>query len=139
MKTLGGWILFALMQCVLAAFFLVGTVLLIPFAALRAWRPRPSKIYTDRTVLAWRGGWLLYPWDNEEDGVTGNASYRAHYADSGLSAYRWSAWRNSANNLRFLFAWKDGPFKRVEYRGWYAQAGFRPDTGWPVLSAGKIN
>jgi hypothetical protein len=50
----------------------------------------------------------------------------------------WSAWRNSCSNLRWPLGLKNGPFVRYYFNNkiWYFQAGFRPDAGWPVLSAG---
>jgi hypothetical protein len=80
----------------------------------------------------------MFLWGNAEDGVTGPQFYRAQHPNERWCAYLWSAWRNSCNNLRWIVAWRTGPFFRKEWHGWYFQAGFRQDTGWPVLSAGKI-
>lgn len=55
-----------------------------------------------------------------------------------LRAYMWSAWRNSTDNLKYVFQWTGGPFKRWEFRGWYGQAGWN-SHGLPVLSAGRMD
>jgi hypothetical protein len=135
---MSGWLKFALIQLIALVVMVVGWFLLLPLAWFRAWTPRYSLHYPERIVDVWRGGQLTWIWGNEEDGVTGAAFYRAQFKDARVCAYLWSAWRNSANNLRWVFADKGGPFYRIERWGWYFQAGFRPDTGWPVLSAGRI-
>jgi len=141
-----GWIWFAIVQLVALAFTVVGWLLLIPFAWSRAWVVRRSRVadFDGRQVTAWRGGWLTWPWGNEEDGVTGADFYRERFKDERRCAYLWSAWRNPANNLRFVFRWRGGPFKRWEWtwtlRGashpLYFQLGWYPN-GYPVLSGGK--
>ncbi len=140
MKVLG-WVWFVIVQLIAFAFFLVGIVVLLPLAFARAWVDRPSRYFPNRTVTAWVGGWLTFPWGNEEDGVTGADFYQKRFKPSHLwlCAYLWSAWRNSANNLRFVFRWVGGPFFRWEntQRTFYMQAGFYPN-GFPVLSAGRM-
>lgn len=138
MKTLG-WIWFAFVQLVAVVAMVVGWVLLIPFAALRLWTIKPSPYFPGEMVEAWRGGWLMFPWGNLEDGVIGNAAHRRRFKDDRVGAYLWSAWRNSANNLRFVFRWQGGPFWRWENakHTFYIQAGWYPN-GAPVLSAGSM-
>jgi len=101
-----GWLYWIVWQALAVVLMVVGWFLLLPLALCGAWHDRPglSKHYPGRTVKAWRGGWLTLPWDNEEDGVTGAAWYSAKHPTWPLwmRAYLWSAWRNSANNLRFL-------------------------------------
>ncbi len=130
-----GWAWFVAVQFIALIFTIVGWVLLIPFAALRLWRLQASPYFPGRSVEAWRGGALMFPWGNFEDGVIGNAAHRARFKDDRLGAYYWSAWRNSANNLRFVFRWQGGPFWRRELGRWYVQAGWY-QNGFPVLSAG---
>lgn len=144
MKALS-WLGFALVQLIALAAFLIGVMLLIPLAATHCWTARESRYFAGRQVTVWRGGWLTWIWGNEEDGVTGEAStqraayYAARYPSIGLRAYIWSAWRNSANNLRFVFTWKGGPFWRWENarHTFYVQAGWYPN-GYPVLSVGSM-
>lgn len=136
MKALG-WIWFALVQLIELVFLLAGLVLLAPLAATRCWITRESKYFPGRQVTAWRGGWFTWAWCNDEDGVTGADFYRARFRDDRLCAYCWSALRNPANNLRFVFKWIGGPFYRWENGKFYAQAGWYPN-GFPVLSAGRM-
>jgi len=107
---------------------LVGLVILVPLCLTRAWVHRDSRVYaadgTPRSlypmalpynVAAWRGGWLTWLWGNEEDGVYGPLWWQhrtgTYLSPSGgwrhklrvaWSAYRWSALRNPANNMRFI-------------------------------------
>lgn len=133
-----GWTYFWLVQLVYFICFLIGIFLLIPFTVLKQWKTRQSKQY-DRQILCWKLEWLNYIWGNEEDGIDGAQFYKDRIPSIRWRTYLWSAWRNSANNLRFVFNWKaTGPFYRFEWRNWYFQAGFYKDNGWPVLSAGHI-
>lgn len=89
------------------ALTVIGMVILLPMSLGRAWVFRPSKVWPgSRIVDAWRGGWLTWIWGNEEDGVAGADWYIREKALAGWAvwriAYVWSAWRNSANNLRFV-------------------------------------
>lgn len=51
-------------------------------------------------------------------------------------AYCWSAWRNNCDQLKYRFAWKEGPFRqwtlfgRPQHAGWQAENGFNV----PVIS-----
>lgn len=122
-----GWLYFALLELVAAAFMVIGWVLLIPLcSSKRWWRYDAQSMHAHFPRLFWL-------WDNDEDGIT-----PAWYNPQATlwRAYVWTAWRNSVNNLRFLVSWKGGPWWHWSNGKWYAQAGFRPDTGWPVLSAG---
>jgi len=116
--------------------FPIGVVLLLPLSLLRLWHTAPSLEY-NYDVTVWNGGKLTWLWGNEEDGVL--PSDRNHYLvgkPDWLRAYLWSAWRNSTNNVRFAASIKGGAWLQVRRWGWYFQAGYRPDTGWPVWSAG---
>ena len=131
-----GWIYFVLLE--LATFFFVqvpGVVILAPMAASHAWVTRESTVYPGKRVTVWKGGKLTWLWGNEENGVTGPIEYNAD--NTAWKTYVWSAWRNSANNVRFLVSWKGGPWFQYRGKNWYIQFGFRPDTGWPVFSPGK--
>ena len=132
-----GWLLFIVVQLIAFVCTVVGWVILLPMAALGMWVTRQSYEYP-KVVTAWRGGALTFLWGNEEDGVTGADFYLPH-APSRLRAYLWSAWRNSANNLRFVFRWRSGPFYRWQNgaKTLYFQMGWNA-SGFPVLSAGRI-
>ena len=126
-----GWLYFAAVQCIALVTFFLGTVLLIPFAALRLW--------TDEPIPQWRGGKLMFPWGNLEDGVIGAPFYRQRFKGDRWCSYLWSAWRNNANNLRYIFRWygHDGsPFVKKRWGKWTFQAGWFQDNGFPVLSGG---
>lgn len=129
------WLWFLVVQLINAVFLAVGIVVLIPLAATGAWVTRPSRFFPGRAVTAWKGGWLTWCWGNEEDGVTGAEFYRERFKSDRLCAYCWSALRNPANNLRFIFKWIGGPFVRKEFGNFYIQAGWYPN-GFPVMSAG---
>lgn len=136
-NSVSAWLLFSIIQMIAFVVMLFGILLLLPLCALRYWTIRESRYFPGRTIAVWRGGWLTWIWGNEEDGVIGADFFRARFKDERLSAYLWSAWRNPANNLRFIFQWKGGPFWRRERSGWYVQAGWN-SSGYPVLSGGRM-
>jgi hypothetical protein len=130
---------------------IIGLVIMVPLAAMRAWRLRPSKVYRSdywgmRGVTVWRGGWLTWLWCNEEDGVTGpgwwwNRTCRGYARNnapwwvSAWSSYRWSALRNPSNNMRFVPG--INPVIRPEaVRSWEWRVPLARTAGWkwPVLA-----
>ncbi len=141
------WLYFVLIQVASLLCTMAGIVLLIIPCALRSWS-KVKQIYqpdwavkgqlpkTDINVWSWK--WLNKVWGNDEDGVTGPSWYNDSAGPSVWLAYKWSALRNPANNLRFIFRLIGGPFYRWENtsKTWYFQAGWYPN-GFPVLSAGK--
>lgn len=138
------WLYFAFVQLVALIAMIIGWFLLIVPCALRAWTPVEEIYEPDwavelglpkSTIRIWSWGWLNYIWGNDEDGVSGTNKFNP--TDSKWRAYVWSAWRNSANNLRFVFRNFNGPFYRKEVKGWYFQCGWYPN-GFPVLSAGRV-
>lgn len=135
-----GWLYFVFVQIVAAVAGLVGLVLLAPLAALRCWTYKTNTEFPDRLLPQWRGGGLTFIWGNLEDGVIGSMLYQQKHPNPRWCAYLWSACRNPANNLRFVFRWVGGPFYRWENvaRTYYFQCGWYPN-GFPVLSAGKID
>lgn len=133
-----GWLWFICVQIIATIAMIIGWALLIPFAVFKWWKQTASVHFPDRRIQVWSVKAVNAVWGNDEDGVLGPTWYNP--LGTPWRAYLWSAWRNSANNLRWVFANKGGPYyKWVSTTGkWYFQAGFRPDTGWPVLSAGKV-
>ena len=119
------WLWFIVVQLIAFALMVIGWVLLVPLCAFRVWTLVNGK-YHFPVVFA--------PWDNREDGVM---PLWYNPQRTRWRAYLWAAWRNSVNNLRYVFMWKGGPFYQWRGGGYYFQAGWRPDNGWPVLSAGK--
>ena len=138
-----GWLYFTFVQVVALIAMVVGWFLLIIPCALGAWEPelqiyQPDWAATEgsrKMINIWSWDWLNNVWGNDEDGVTGIPAYNK--TESRFKAYLWSAWRNSTNNLRFVFRNFNGPFYRKEIGNWYFQAGWYPN-GFPVLSAGRI-
>ena len=100
---------------------------------------RRSRIYPERVALQWADP-ALDIYCNEEDGVIGDERYKQANLTSSWRrlAYKWSALRNPVGNLRWTNSFPGGPFKRWTFGNYYLQAGFRPDTGWPVFSAGAV-
>jgi len=131
---------------------LVGLVVLIPFCLVQGWEPimhprSPNNAYDH--IDRWKWQPLNWVYGNPEDGVSGE---RALIWDNGKQvsympnawapwrAYCWSALRNSADNLKYVFAWDKGPLVKKDYTIFGKQRTFR--AGWqlenginvPVLS-----
>jgi hypothetical protein len=101
---------------------LLGVPLLAVLSLFRAWRyrlsqfPQFNETRNQYPLAAWLGGRWTWLWGNEEDGVdgpdwwrdrmgivpvVGKLSLRQRLVRS-WAAYRWSAFRNPVNNLRFI-------------------------------------
>jgi len=135
MTRIAAWAWFVVVQLIALLVTVLGWVLLIPFCLAQAWTAE------DR----WSWGPLNYVYGNPEDGVSGRkaliwtSSGQVPYLPNTWApwrAYLWSGWRNSADNLKYVFAWKGGPFIRREFGKYYVQLGWN-DSGYPVLSAGS--
>lgn len=87
-----------------AVTWVVGVPLVGVLSYFRLWTERPSMFPRWGTIKVWRGGRWTWLWGNEEDGVTGATWYRALHADwsERKRAFFWSAFRNPANNPRFI-------------------------------------
>lgn len=124
----------------------LGWVVLIPFCVRKAWTADLKSIKDQRVIDRWNWKPLNWIWGNPEDGVsgqyalvwdrTGQVPYMPG-ADPAWRAYCWSAWRNSANMLKYVFAWKNGPllasftlFGRTHKLGWQMENGYKV----PILS-----
>lgn len=154
------WAWFAVVQLVSIAATVLGWAVLIPFCLLQAWtapvclsnKPWPSgmpdlgpaRVLIDR----WRFKPLNWIYGNPEDGVSGRQAYiwatpsaPALYMPGAWApwrAYLWSAWRNSADNLKYVFAWKEGPYWAVQIGGRWLQAGWHLQNGVNVPVLGVI-
>lgn len=135
------WLWFVVVQLVMLLATVVGWFLLIPFCLARAWTL--TYIYNlDHVVDTWDCGLVDRVYGNPEDGVSGQqaliwtpAGTQVPYMPNAWApwrAYCWSAWRNSADNLKYVFAWSNGPF--VQWgkfkMGWQMENGHKV----PVLS-----
>ena len=137
-----GWLYFAAFQIVafvLAVF--IGSWLIAGLAFAKCYTVRESYYYSGRQILAWRGGWLTFPWGNEEDGIDGlrgGSPDQFWWRDRTLGMPRWmqiwlwSAFRNSTNNLRFLVKWIGGPIKEWTTGSHLYRIGWN-SNGFPVL------
>lgn len=133
-----GWLWFVIIQILSLCLMVVGWIVLIPFVLLKSWHTGNSPVYSDRNITMWNLSILDKIYGNWEDGVVPPDWYMTGI-NTLWRTYMWTAWRNSTNNLRWIFLWKDGPWFQYRNKGYYFQAGWRPDTGWYVLSAGAGN
>jgi hypothetical protein len=127
---------------------IAGWFVLAPFCLMRAWTlsSLAGSNKDGRPVDHWNTRWVRFLYDNPEDGVSGaqaliwtadgrQVSYLPN-AWAPWRAYLWSGWRNSADALKYRFAWKGGPFRRWQWRGYHLQLGWN-SSGLPVVSAGR--
>lgn len=139
------WIYFALVQLVSLIAMVLGWIVLIPFCLAQAWTLDDKSIKDQRPIDRWTWRPLNAVYGNREDGPSGQTAliwvngvlspYMPH-AWAPWRAYCWSAWRNSCDNLKYVFAWKDGPFKQWTVLGRQQHAGWRLENGFnvPVIS-----
>lgn len=116
------WLYFAFAELTQFFFAVVGWIILLPFCVFHSWEPSPIPSInpvTPRCIDQWKWKPLNYIYGNPEDGVSGKcAVVWGGGADAGklvpywptapdwLRAYAWCAWRNSSDNLKYVFAWK---------------------------------
>lgn len=129
--SVGLWLLFVAIQLASLVITLAGIFVLAVLAAFKIWHVDTAGKYH------WPA--LFWIWDNQEDGICA-AWYRTPI--DRWHAYTWSAFRNSANNLRYVRGVSDvtRPLWRQTWGakpgGWYAQAGWN-NSGYPVISGGR--
>jgi len=124
---------------------LAGIVALAPFCYLHAWTlsTLDGSNKDGRPIDHWNTSWLRVIYDNPEDGVSGQQALIWNSTGTALMpylpkastawrAYRWSAIRNSADGLKYLFAWKEGPLKTFTLFGRTHKIGWQ--GGLPVFS-----
>ena len=133
MRTFEGWCIWGLIQLE----SLVLTVVGVPVVAYLAYACRwELNVTAGRWDWAPRWAWV---WGNDEDGSAGRG-----LVPSSWRAFKWSALRNPANNLRFIagFSRPEGPYKVWYFKAFgrpmYFHIGFAPTKGWPVLSGGHV-
>lgn len=137
------WTWFAFVQLVMLLATVCGWLILLPFCLAQAWK------YTGRTSIKDKrfvDGWdfipLNYVYGNPEDGVSGQTALvngnQPYMPDAWAPwrAYCWSAWRNSADNLKYVFAWEQGPLIERSILGRNVKLGWQRENGVkvPVLS-----
>lgn len=145
------WVWFAIVQLVSLVAMVAGYILLIAPCLLHSWEPALSTVGPTQQSDRW--SWPINAvYGNPEDGVSGQ--YAKVWvlpnkqepfmpdASPAWRAYVWSAVRNSADGLKYVFAWSKGPLVIHEYflfgkprtfkAGWQAENGIKV----PVLSIG---
>lgn len=143
-KTIAAWTWFCLAQLLMLVLTIVGWLLLIPACLLRAWEPSPYPSINDgRRIDRWR--WPINAiYGNPEDGVSGrqamvwlNTSTRGPFMPGAYPPWRawvWSAWRNSADSLKYSLAlWIHGPHMTCRILGRTLSAGWSIENLRPVL------
>jgi hypothetical protein len=137
------WLYFAAVQLIMLLATLVGFVVLIPFCLAQAWRPSvvPSIKDGTRHIDEWSWAPLNKVYGNPEDGVSGQTaliwingvlSPYLPSANTSWRAWSWSAWRNSCDALKYVFAWANGPSATVTLFGKTIGFGWRPENGIKV-------
>ena len=132
MKTLGYILFFTAIQAVALALAIVG----LPICLILAYAEPFSLDYDSGHIHFPKWAWL---WDNSEDGI---APEWYNQEDNRWKVFVWTALRNSCANFRYVRGVSNPsrPLWRVTWRmfgkPYYAQAGWQPPTGRPVLSAG---
>lgn len=135
------WLYFAFAQTVQLAATLIGYVVLAPFCALHAWEPTGNSIKDNRLIDRWSWGPLNYVYGNPEDGVSGTFAFLwdgkkevafMPFSNRFVCSYMWSAVRNSADNLKYVFALPGGTLKFIPILGLVVEAGWKPLNGYNV-------
>lgn len=133
------WLRYLFVQCLQLVAALAGLIVLVPFCVTRAWRPQVSSFDSNRVIDGWSWAPLNYIYGNPEDGVSGERALiwrsdgsRVSYLPTSNSvwrAYCWSALRNPADGLKYVFAVPGtGPLKKV--------LGFK--LGWQVENGKNV-
>lgn len=155
-----GWLWYITVQLIQLVFIVLGWFLLMPFCLAHTWKfgVHPSIKDGKRTIDVWKWEPLNWVYGNPEDGVSGqwaligptaSDSYMplppfalrmfwAHIYVWGYTAWRaycWSALRNSCDQLKYIFAWPNGPFVEFTVFGHKFHAGWQTENGYnvPVL------
>ena len=120
-----GWFYWVLYQCASLALFVIGLPLVAVLSLLHFWKceEQPRVEWGREHGWHWRSK-LFWLWDNDEDGIT------PYYLPDFKSVWRWAAWRNSVNNMRFL----RGAFfvvpDRVEWHSYWQGRVWIVTSGW---------
>ena len=149
------WTWFWFIQGVMFCAMVIGWPLLIIPCLLRCWILNATSIKDGRQIDTWSLSPLNPIYKNPEDGVSGQQALVWSKDDPPAlvpympdawppwRAWKWSAWRNSCNNLQYVFArpgegpYKEGTFKLLYVWDWTYQMGWKiKNSTWnvPVLS-----
>jgi hypothetical protein len=142
------WVKFSAVQLLMLFATIVGWLLLIPFCLAQAWTLDAKSIKDGHLIDRWSFRPLNWIYGNPEDGVSSQqalvwvAGQLAFYYPLGawkpLYAYLWSGWRNSADNLKYVFACSSCPLKTGKLLGRPYKLGWQQENGYnvPVISWG---
>jgi hypothetical protein len=132
------WLWFGVVQLISLVATIIGWLLLIPFCLAQAWDNNVPDRWTWQPLNAVYG--------NPEDGVIGqhaliwnSTGQKVPYMPGAWApwrAYCWSALRNSCDNLKYIFAWQNGPFYTRQFGSRTLKVGWQLENGQkvPVLS-----
>jgi hypothetical protein len=142
---------FIAVQAIQLAATVLGWFVLIPFCLGRLWLADQQlrSIKDGRPIDDWDLPWLNFIYGNPEDGVSGQTALV--WGPNGLEAYMpnawapwraycWSALRNSCDNLKYVFAWAEGPLWTYSFKVWRwtirGKLGWQEENGYhvPVFS-----
>ncbi len=122
-----GWGTYMIAELTMILATACGWFILIPFCLFQDWQMSPIPSINDgkRTIDEWKWMWLNRIYGNPEDGVSGqmalvwiNGTTRVPYRPNTwppLRAYLWSAWRNSADMLKYRLGWVTPSGQRGPY------------------------
>lgn len=140
------WIAYIGIQLVNILARVVGWFVLPRLCNAQAWHDVPSTLEPGRTIDAWNSPIVEAVYGNKEDGGSGKhaliwytppggAPVEVPYMPDASPSWRARCWqeRNSAANLKYVFAREDGPFKtgtwlfgRRTYKfGWQREKGIK--------------
>lgn len=147
------WAWFAIAQLLMLALSVAGWVILILPCLLQAWEPSPAPsiattpwLPPKRPIDRWKWRWLFWA-DNPEDGVSGQsalvwgsgvqAGTLVPFMPNAWAPWRawvWSAWRNSADQLKYTLALGlRGPAFSLPLLGRTLKGGWSVENNLPVL------
>lgn len=146
------WLKFAAIQLVMLIATVLGWLILLPFCWARAWHIQAGPPGT-RLVDAWDWKPLNYVYGNYEDGVSGELALvwqanmklgtatqveymPSEHVPAWWRAYCWSAWRNSCDELKYVFADPNGSLVTFKLFGRACKIGWQMENGYnvPVFS-----
>jgi hypothetical protein len=139
------WLRFFAIQLIMLTATVLGWLILIPFCLAHAWTGSwaDESIKDKRPIDRWAWPPLNYVYGNPEDGVSGQQAlihgdqpYMPN-AWAPWRAYLWSGWRNSADNLKYVFACSSCPLKTFTLFGRPGKIGWQEENGYKVPVIGS--
>lgn len=149
------WLKYAAIQGVQLLAAILGVFILLPFCVAKAWNSNGVCLYykgipivfpvrsikDSREIDQWSWAPLDFVYENPEDGVSGQHAlvwtngvlgpYMPN-APAWWRAYCWSAFRNSCDNLKYVFADPKGPLVTFQLFGRPCKVGWQMENGYNV-------